>query len=112
MPPPGHHQNRVCPSGMVVNHPDYAKLLEYSTKGCPFKTGHNREKAEIHAAVMRGTHESALSKEDIANFAAEEKQKVAAKQARLVRYDLIKDNLPEQMKVSPVAEITHKSKAF
>ena len=44
---------------------------------------------------MRDPHESALSKEAISHFAAEANAKVAANQARLVRYDLIKNNLPE-----------------
>ena len=61
---------------------------------------------------MRGDHESALSEESIAHFASESKAKVAAKQSRLVRYDLIKDNPPEQMKVFPIASISHKSKAL
>ena len=76
------------------------------------KTGRNWTKEEIHAAVMRGPHESALSDEAIAHFAAEAKEKVASKRARLLFYDNVKDNLPEQMKVSPVAAIPHKSKAF
>ena len=33
-------------------------------------------------------------------------------QARLVLYDKIRGNIPTQMKVSPIAVIPHKSKAF
>ena len=44
---------------------------------------------------MRGTHESALSKEAIVHFAAEANEKVVANQAHLVRYELIKDKLPK-----------------
>ena len=61
---------------------------------------------------MRGDHESALSEESIAHFASESKAKVAAKQSRLVQYDLIKDKLPEQMKVLPIEAIIYKSKEF
>ena len=111
-PPPGQHQNNMCPYGMEVHHQAYAKLFEYSTKGFPVKTGHNWSKEEIHAAVMRGPHESDFSKESIAHFAAEEKAKMASKQLHLVWYDMIKDNLPEQMKVFPITAIPHKSKAF
>ena len=111
-PPPIQHRNNMCPSGVAVHHPAYAKLLEYASKGCPVKTGHNWSKEEIHAAVMRGPHESDFSKESIAHFAAEEKAKMASKQLHLVWYDMIKDNLPEQMKVFPITAIPHKSKAF
>ena len=43
-PPPGQYQNNICPSGMAVHHPAYAKLLEYFTKGCPVKTRRNWSK--------------------------------------------------------------------
>ena len=61
---------------------------------------------------MRGAHESNLSEKYIAHFDAESKAKVSAKQLLLVPYDLIKEKLPEQMKVSPISAIPHKSKAF
>ena len=48
----------------------------------------------------------------IAYFAAEAKDKVASKRARLVLYDYIKGNIPKQMKVSPISAIPHMSKAF
>ena len=61
---------------------------------------------------MRGTHDSSLAEEVISHFAAEAKGKVAPKQAHLVLYEKIKGYLPAQIKVSPIAEIPHKSKAF
>ena len=61
---------------------------------------------------MRGTNESALSKEAIYHFAAEAKAWVSANQWRLVRYELINKNLPEQMKVFTIASIPHNSRAF
>ena len=60
--------------------------------------------------MMRGTHESALLEESIAHFADEAKEKVYAKQSHLVWYDLIKDKIPEHMKVLPIIAIPHKSK--
>ena len=61
---------------------------------------------------MRGPHESYLSKEAISHFATESKEKVASNQAHLVYYENFKDNFPTKMKVSPISEIPHKSKAF
>ena len=40
--------------------------------------------------MIRGPHESALAEEEIAHFAAEEKEKVASNQARLVCYENFK----------------------
>ena len=39
-------------------------------------------------------------------------EKVHTKQARLVECDTIKDNPPLELKISPIAAIPHKSKAF
>ena len=46
------------------------------------------------------------------HFADKSKTKVAAKQARLVRYELIKEKITEQMKVFTIEAIPNKSKAF
>ena len=102
----------MCPSGLAVHHPSYETLNIYATEGCPVKTVRNWTKEEIHAAGMRGPHESALAEEAISHFSAEPKEKVASNQARLVFYKNFKGDLPTKMKVSPIAEIPHKSKSF
>ena len=63
----------MCPSGLAVYNPAYETLHKYATGGCPVKTGLNYTKEEIHAAVMRGPHESVLAEKAIANFTAEAK---------------------------------------
>ncbi len=63
-------------------------------------------------AVDRGPHQSSLSPEAIAHFAEESAAKVSAGQAKLVLWGNIKDNPPPQLKISPIAAIPHKSKAF
>ena len=78
LPPPGKHQNNMCLSGLAVHHPAYETLLEYATRGCPGNTGRNWTKEEIHAAVMRFLHKSALVDKTIAHFSAVAKGKVAS----------------------------------
>ena len=68
LPPPGKYRNITCLLGLAVHHPDYEILKIYVTGGFPLKTGQHWTKEEIHAAVMRGPHESALAKEAIAHF--------------------------------------------
>jgi len=63
-------------------------------------------------AVERGPHQSSLSPEATAHFAEESAEKVRVGQAKLVLWKDIKDNPPPQLKVSPIAAIPHKSKAF
>jgi hypothetical protein len=62
--------------------------------------------------VACGPHQSALSPEALAHFAEEANEKVRTKEARIVLWDDIKDNPPKQLKISPIAAILHKSKAF
>ena len=53
-----------------------------------------------------------MSLEALTHFAEETDEKVRTKQARIVLWDDIKDNPPKQLKISPIAVIPHKSKAF
>jgi hypothetical protein len=39
-------------------------------------------------------------------------EKVNARQSRIVEWDSIKDNPPNQLKISPIAAIPHKSRGF
>jgi hypothetical protein len=63
-------------------------------------------------AVERGPHRSATTLEAIIHFAEEIREKISTHQACLVPWDDIKDNPPAQLKISPIAAIPHKSKAF
>ena len=67
---------------------------------------------EIQAAINLGPHKSALEPDPIANFVEEVADKVVKGQVRVVLWDNIKDNHPGQLKVSSVAAIPHKSRAY
>jgi len=107
-----HYRNSMCPTGLALEHPAAATLQEYAKYGCPSKTGRDWAKNEIWEAVERGPHVSALSAEALKHFTEEAREKVASGQARIVEWDTIKNNPPAQMKISPIAAIPHKSKAF
>ena len=62
--------------------------------------------------MVYGPHRSALSQEAIAHFAAEASKKVCTEQARIVAWDDIKDNSPQQLKISLITAISLKLKAF
>jgi hypothetical protein len=59
-----------------------------------------------------GPHQYALSPKEIAHFETEAAEKVKTNQKRLVLWDDIKDNPPKELKISLIAAIPHKSKAF
>ena len=115
--PPKHerpldYRNEMCPAGIATSHPAGELLAEWAQMGCPTKTGRPWSKDEMWEAVARGPHQSSLSTEAIAHFAVEGAEKVRVGQAKLVMWDDIKDNPPPQLKISPIAAIPHKSKAF
>ncbi len=64
------------------------------------------------AAIERGPHESALTPEAIAHFGVEVAEKVKTGQATVVDWEDIRHNPSEQLKISPIAAIPHKSKAY
>ena len=106
------HRGGMCPSGLALHHPAAPLLKEWATYGCPTQTGRPWTTAEMQEAIDRGPHRSALSKEAIAHFKAEVDEKVMSGQAKLVSWDAIKANPPENLKISPIAAIPHKSKQF
>jgi hypothetical protein len=106
------HQNSMCPNWRALHHPAAKLLKDWATFGCPTKTGKPWSKSEICEAIERGPHCSALSPDVIVHFAAEADKKVQTNQARLVLWDIIKDNPPKELKISPIAAIPYKLKAF
>jgi hypothetical protein len=102
----------MCPKNLALHHPAAEKLLSYATGGCPTNTGKPWTKQQIWEAVARGPHSSALIPEAMEQLEKEVREKAEIGQCRIVAWDDIKDNPPEQMKVSPVAMIPHKSRAF
>jgi hypothetical protein len=72
--------------------------------------GQAAEQGDVHAAVNRGSHVSALDPEAIKQLQMEmeiaEKERIG--QCKVVLWEGIKDNPPEQLKVTPLAMILHK----
>jgi hypothetical protein len=102
----------MCPAGLALHHPAAPLLKEWATYSCPTQTGQPWTTAEMQEVIDCGPHRSALSEEAIAHFKAEVEEKVKSGQAKLVSWDSIKANPPENLKISPIAAIPHKSKQF
>ena len=106
------YQHAMCPKGQALGHPAAQLLQEYAEVGCPVRTGKPWTREMMEEAVRRGPHESALTPEALEHFANEAKEKVKKGQAVLIAWDDIKDDPPPELKISPVAAIPHKSKAY
>ena len=108
----GTYRNSMCPTGRALNHPAADTLRKWATFGCPTRTGRNWTREEMWEAVERGPHRSATTPEALMHFAEEIKEKLRKNQARIVPWEDLKDNPPAQLKISLIAAIPHKSKAF
>ena len=112
LPTTGNHRNGMCPAGLARLHPAGDLLETWSQLGCPTMTGKPWTLQQMTEAIQRGPHVSATTPEAMEHFEAEIQEKVAAGQARTVLWDEIKANPPPQLKISPIAAIPHKSKAY
>jgi hypothetical protein len=110
--PTATYRSLMCPTVRALTHLAVGVLQEWATFGCPTRTGNPWTKQEIWEAVKQGPHQSALMPEAIAHFAEEAAEKVHTNQTRIMAWDDIKDNPPRELKISPIAAIPHKSKAF
>ena len=102
----------VFPRGRAKTHPAGDLLREYARVGCPVAIGENWTTEQMHAAVERGPHASSRVPDAIAQIQVEAREKEKQGFATLVKWNDIKDNPPENLKISPLAMIPHKSRKF
>ena len=106
------HQGLMWPTGPALEHPASAMLDDYSRRGCPVDCGPDWDEEQLIAALEYGAHPSAKIPEALKCLIAEAETKVKNGFAKIVTWREIKNKIPEKMKVSPVAMIPHKSRAF
>ena len=87
-------------------------IQDYADKGCPTSCGEDWTQEHIEAAIKKGPHASAKHPTALKALHAETKEKVMNGYAKIICYGDIKHNLPAKLKISPVAMIPHKSRAF
>jgi len=102
--------NQMCPANLATYHPAAQKLLEYVSHGCPPNTGQPWSRKTMQAAIDRGPHISVLEPAAIIQLQEEVQGKIKAKQARLIKWDNIKDNPLPELKISPM--VPHKSRPY
>jgi hypothetical protein len=102
----------MYPRNKALDHPAAALLLDYAENGCPASCGPNWSIDQIHAYISYNNHTSAQQQDAALAVRTEVLQKVADGLCVLVDWDTLKDNMPLNLKVSPLAAIPHKSRAF
>lgn len=103
----------MFPNGPAKTHPAYSLLRDIATSGP--STGIDATTLPLHvleAAVQHGAHPSAQQPDAAAALRRETLEKVQQGFARLIPWRILKKLLPKLLKISPIAAIPHKSRAF
>ena len=106
------YRNNMCPNGLALHHPAAPTLEQYAESGCPTNTGAPWSREQMQTAIDRGPHISALVPDAMAQLDLEIAEKVKNGQARIIRWNDIRDNPPAQLKISRVAMVAHKSRPY
>ena len=102
----------MWPRAIAQFHQAAKILLVFSSKGCPLEIQNNWSKEHILTAIKRGPHKSTMSKEATKALEEETKEKINTYYDKIVLWKDIKNKMPTNMKISPVAMIPHKSRLF
>ena len=100
------------PRFQALDHPAGPMLEEWATKGCPVDCGPDWPLEKLEAALKYGSHPSAKIPEARKCLLDETTDKVEKGFARVMKWKDLKLALPPNLKLSPVAMIPHKSRAF
>lgn len=102
----------MAPTGPALDHPAAPLLLQYAKTGCPADCGKDWTLDQLEAAITRGAHPSARDPVAAKALHEESLEQVEQGFARVVKWEDLKKNLPRKLKISPIAAIPHKSRAF
>ena len=87
-------------------------MAEYARLDCPVSIGQDWTSEELEAAAQRGPHVFSLEPDDIAQIQIEAKDKEKQGFANIYSWEKLKQNLPPNLKLSPLAMIPHKSRTY
>ncbi|EJK43806.1 hypothetical protein THAOC_37711 [Thalassiosira oceanica] len=105
-------KGQMYPTGAAATHPAADELKKWAIDGCPVDAGPPWSTEQIQKAIERGPHISALAPDAMQAFRDEVTKKVEQGQVMIIAWDEIKDEVPEELKISPISQIPHKSRAF
>ena len=100
----------MWPRSPALQHPAAPLLAGYAEHGCPVDCGPPWSSKHILLVIRQGPHKSALAKEARKVLRTETDEKLRQGYATVVKWRDIKNAIPPNLKISPVACIPHKSK--
>ena len=108
----GEFQSLMHPRGRALWYGAGPLLLHYALRGCPVDCGRPWSQDEVEAAVKRGPHKSAREPGAAKQFRIEAQEKQRQGMCRIVKWRDIRENMPSELKVSPLAAVPHKSRKW
>lgn len=100
------------PNGPALAHPAAKLLLEVATNGPSVGIDVEYPLELLETAIRRGAHPSAQQLEAATALHKETMEKVDQGFARLLPWKQLQKQLPSKLKLSPIAAIPHKSRAY
>ena len=108
----GKHKLMDPQGPFALDHPAIPLLRDYADNGCPADCGPAWTREHVITVLKRGPHISAKKTEAVKALRSETADKVKHGFAKVVRWGDIANNTPANLKISPIAMIPHKSRAF
>ena len=102
----------MMPNGPALKHPAAKLLLEIAVDGIDTGITQEYPLEVLEAAIHRGAHPSAQELAAATALRLEILEKVQQGFARLIPWKVLKTQLPRLLKLSPIAAIPHKSRAY
>jgi hypothetical protein len=102
----------MLPRHEVLTHPAGPDLVRYATEGCPVDCGKSWSRQRIEAAIAKGAHASANAPGAADACRAEALERVATGSCQLINWVNIRNNIPPNLKVSPIVAVPHKSRLY
>ena len=99
----------MSPSTCVNFHPLTETLREWE-EGVPVDCGEDWTREMIEAAIHQGPHKSPLTPEAMQLIEEDVAYQVRAGYAQIVEWAWLKDNMPSQLKVSPLAVVPQQNR--
>jgi hypothetical protein len=87
-------------------------LMKWATQGVPTQITPSFPLEVLEFAVQQGAHPSAKKSAAALELRKETLEKVAQGRAQLVKWEELRHNLPPDIRISPIAAIPHKSRAY
>ena len=102
----------MAPSRAALDHPVALLLLDLATMGCHSHIPKPWTPNLWETAIAKGAHPSAMDAVTAAQLHMETLEKIAQGYAWLIDWDSIKDNPSQNLKISLIIAIPHKSRGF